>query len=143
VSQLSRVLRDGEGGRLMYWCQGCELLHSVQIGQGPGPRWGFNGNFDKPTFEPSVLTQWDEAVPPVNADNLAQWRAAPWPQHKEHRVCHTFIREGMVQFLGDCTHALAGQTVPMAELPEWLRDDWQPKEATIEERANALWERWN
>jgi hypothetical protein len=28
-------------------------------------------------------------------------------------VCHSFVREGQIQFLGDCTHAFAGQTVPM------------------------------
>jgi hypothetical protein len=31
-------------------------------------------------------------------------------------VCHSFVTDGRIQFLGDCTHALAGQTV---DLPEW------------------------
>jgi hypothetical protein len=31
-------------------------------------------------------------------------------------VCHSFVRDGQIQFLGDCTHALKGQTV---ERPEW------------------------
>lgn len=26
-----------------------------------------------------------------------------------------FIRDGQIQFLGDCTHALAGKTVPLPE----------------------------
>ena len=30
-------------------------------------------------------------------------------------VCHSFITDGRIQFLGDCTHELKGQTV---ELPE-------------------------
>lgn len=34
--------------------------------------------------------------------------------------CHTFIRAGKIEFLGDCTHALAGQTVA---LPDWPDDD--------------------
>ncbi|WP_241754456.1 hypothetical protein [Cupriavidus basilensis] len=33
-------------------------------------------------------------------------------------VCHSFVTDGRIQFLGDCTHALAGQTVPLAEFPE-------------------------
>jgi len=33
-------------------------------------------------------------------------------------ICHSFIRDGKIQFLGDCTHALAGQTVDLPELPE-------------------------
>jgi hypothetical protein len=37
------------------------------------------------------------------------------------KVCHVFIKAGMIQFLGDCTHALAGQTVP---IPAWPRPNW-------------------
>ena len=28
-------------------------------------------------------------------------------------VCHSFITDGRIQFLNDCTHALAGHTVPL------------------------------
>lgn len=28
-------------------------------------------------------------------------------------VCHSFVRDGQIEFLGDCTHSLAGQTVPL------------------------------
>ena len=36
-------------------------------------------------------------------------------------ACHTFVTDGRIQFLGDCTHALAGQTV---DLPDWpVRND--------------------
>jgi hypothetical protein len=97
-------------------------MHHVRIGSGEGVRWGYNGNPDKPTFTPSVLYQQDMWVPPVTLENIEQWRAAPWEQHQEHWVCHTFITDGMVQFLGDCTHGLAGQTLPLPELPEHLRD---------------------
>jgi hypothetical protein len=27
-----------------------------------------------------------------------------------------------IEFLGDCTHSLAGQTVPLPEMPEWFAD---------------------
>lgn len=124
MSQISRFLRSVEGGRLGYWCQGCEETHHVVVEAQPhpGPVWGYNGNPDAPTFSPSVLVQHDLWTPPVTAQNLEQWRAAPWEQHQVHHVCHTFIRDGMVQFLGDCTHPLAGQTLPLPELPDWLRD---------------------
>ncbi len=32
------------------------------------------------------------------------------------KVCHSFIRDGTIQFLGDCSHAMVGLTV---ELLEW------------------------
>lgn len=31
-------------------------------------------------------------------------------------VCHSFVKNGTIQFLGDCTHKLVNQTVP---LPDW------------------------
>lgn len=31
-------------------------------------------------------------------------------------VCHSFVTAGRIQFLGDSTHALAGQTV---DVPDW------------------------
>jgi len=105
VSAVSSKLRkwagDGKVG-FTYWCQGCEQLHGVVV-EGPGA-WGFNGNLERPTFTPSVLTTWTEG-----------------PQRIEKR-CHTFITDGMVQFLADCTHALAGKTDPLPDLPEHLRD---------------------
>lgn len=32
------------------------------------------------------------------------------------KVCHSFVTDGCIQYLGDCTHRLAGQTV---DLPAW------------------------
>lgn len=32
-------------------------------------------------------------------------------------TCHSFVTDGRIQFLGDCTHSLAGQTV---DLPDWV-----------------------
>lgn len=34
--------------------------------------------------------------------------------------CHSYVKAGRWEFLGDCTHDLAGQTVPMVPLPDWL-----------------------
>ena len=32
----------------------------------------------------------------------------------EHKpICHSWLHDGVWQFLGDCTHAMAGQSVPM------------------------------
>jgi hypothetical protein len=34
-----------------------------------------------------------------------------WGPQKEQVVCHSYIRNGRIEFLPDCTHARAGQTV--------------------------------
>jgi len=47
-------------------------------------------------------------------------RGEPPPDGKRYPgadvVCHSFVTDGRIQFLGDCTHTLAGQTV---DLPDW------------------------
>src|SRR3546814_16261074 len=57
MAALSRKLRSAEGGRLMFWCPGCDGPHQVGVGEGAGPRWGYNGNPDEPTVTPSILVR--------------------------------------------------------------------------------------
>lgn len=94
---------DGRTGpRHYYWCPGCNYLHGIAIRphtQDNGAGWEFSGTLECPTYSPSQLTTWKSVVP---------------------KVCHTFIREGQIEFLTDCTHALAGQTVPLPPLPDWV-----------------------
>jgi len=90
------TLDGGYHGELGFMCPGCEEQHFITdnlteekaICNGP---WTFNNDFETPTISPSVLVQW-----------------------AEHR-CHSFIKDGIIQFLSDCTHDLKGQTV---ELPD-------------------------
>lgn len=110
---LSPILRDGTDNRLTWWCPGCNEAHSIQHGDGPRPRWGWNGNADRPTFTPSVLVRWSEpSDDPAQFDDRA---------HDVPKVCHSFVVDGRMQFLGDCTHALAGKTV---DIPPWPRPNW-------------------
>lgn len=88
-----------------YWCPGCNCLHSVTIRPDVNDRgagWTFEGTLERPTYQPSQLTRWEHG------------------EERTPHVCHTFIREGMIQFLSDCTHALANHTVPMVPLPDWF-----------------------
>lgn len=98
------ILRTVEGNRLMFWCPGCDGAHMIRVGDGSGPGWGFNGNYERPTFTPSVLVTYNG--PDAGIDG-----APP-------AVCHSFVTDGQIQFLGDCTHALAGQTVPLKPFDE-------------------------
>ena len=107
MGAISSKLRNAEGGGLTFWCPGCARAHTVRVGDGPGPRWNWNGSADRPTFQPSVLVTWSEP-----SDDPA---LAGDPAHDVSRVCHSFVTDGQIQFLGDCTHALAGQTVPLPD----------------------------
>ena len=84
-------------------CPGCGSMHVINTDATDRPAWGFNGNYDAPTFTPSILA-WRDANPDA-IDGFEEYR-------KPYR-CHSFVTDGNIQFLGDCTHALAGQTVPL------------------------------
>lgn len=93
--------------RLMHWCPGCEEVHGYRVEGEGGPKWVFNGSFDKPTFTPSMLISVTERT-----DDDDQ----PLPAPIVRTLCHYFITDGNIQFCNDSPHALAGKTVP---LPDW------------------------
>jgi len=120
MGMLSPILRNVEGGRLAWRCPGCNESHQIATGEGPGPRWGWNGSAERPTFTPSVLVT-GRAFTDAGDAAFDAWHAAgcpqPAPNFEGHDiVCHSFVVDGQMQFLSDCTHALAGQTVP---IPPW------------------------
>lgn len=90
---------------VMFWCPGCDGPHAVGI-HPPGPQWTWNGSDTAPTFTPSVLATYDGA----DADT---------PDGIPSR-CHSYVTDGRIQFLADCSHQLVGQTV---DLPDWEAHD--------------------
>lgn len=95
----ARLLHAKDGSNhdtLWFWCPGCKGYHSVSVNR-PGS-WDWNGSEENPTISPSIK------VSGVRGDT------------SEVKVlCHSFVTDGKIQFLSDCAHELAGQTV---ELPE-------------------------
>lgn len=84
-------------------CPGCGELHEFLVRPRTPPHennpvWSFNGDVERPTFNPSLLVRGG-------------------PSRPSYR-CHSFVRDGRVQFLGDCSHALAGQTVDLPEVDD-------------------------
>lgn len=89
-------------------CPGCDEVHGISLGPSG---WTWNGDLERPTFQPSVLVggvQWDTA----SGFHKPNHHVAPG----EPIVCHSFVTDGRIQFLSDSTHELAGQTV---DLPPW------------------------
>lgn len=109
MAKLSSKLRDwswhGAKG-LLFFCPGCGCAHNVKVAGENS--WGWNQSIEAPTFTPSVLVTYD--AKPEASEEFKEWRTA--------RVCHSFVTDGMIQFLGDCTHHLAGQTIPLADFPD-------------------------
>lgn len=97
TEKLWRGSCKGEITHLGFFCSGCETYHSFQIkAVYPGDKvWEFNGDEEAPTFSPSLV---------VNM-----------PGDKR---CHLFVRDGKIEYLADCSHHLAGQTVDLRAEPE-------------------------
>ncbi len=104
MSALSRVLHVVDDSHVAFDCPGCGFAHIVHHGSGPHPVWTYNGNAERPTFSPSIRVTWTQGP-----ERIAQ-------------CCHSFVRDGQIEFCGDCTHALAGKTVP---LPDFDHEGWE------------------
>jgi len=103
---MERKQKEGDVIRTVhcYWCPGCDSLHCIAIlpdRQSNGAGWSFTGTLECPTYAPSQLTKWKG-------------------KDDKEFVCHTYIREGNIEFLNDCTHALKEKTVPLPPLPDWF-----------------------
>ncbi len=90
---------------IMHWCPACDQAHGIRIKGPTGPLWLFNGNYNRPTFTPSILcfTTYDE-------DNN------PLPEGQRRTLCHYFITDGKIQYCADSPHEFAGRSV---DIPEW------------------------
>ena len=61
------------------------------------PCWSWNGDVEKPTLKPSILTG-------------ANFEAS------EKLKCHSFVTDGKIEFLDDSTHEFAGQTMDLLDI---------------------------
>lgn len=113
---LGRKLKDYGNGHVAFECPGCGQTHALRVEGDQRPRWDYNGNPDAPTFRPSIKAMTGHYVggqkqpPDCPMCNDRDF------EHSPCGVCHFFVADGVIDFLGDCTHSLAGQKVPMADI---------------------------
>lgn len=93
---MAKVWVDASGGQIVC-CPGCGEAHYLR-------GWQFNGDLEKPTFNPSLLARTTNKEGQVT------------------KVCHSFVADGKIRFLADSTHKYAGQTLDLLDIPEfWYR----------------------
>lgn len=76
------------------------------------PVWTWNGDTEKPTLKPSILTK---GIKELTDEQLAEIKRGGVIESIPV-VCHTFINDGRVQFLSDCTHEFAGRTMDLLDV---------------------------
>lgn len=95
------VIRRMDAGHIAFRCPACERMHIVRLRQAhrDGHTWEWNNSHSKPTLTPSVHVN----PPGANHDPVSH-------------TCHFYLREGVMEYLPDCTHAMAGQRVPLPKM---------------------------
>lgn len=80
----------GDDSLIYFYCPGCNEYHAID------KTWNLSGmETDNPTISPSI------GVYAVKVHNKFK--------------CHSFIRNGNIEYCGDCEHELSGQSVKMKE----------------------------
>lgn len=93
--KIKKQLTDENTVQYLFMCPGCESEHAFD------DRWKFNQDFESPTISPSFLQE----------GFLGKKGGV-----EQYGICHSFIKDGMIQFLNDCTHELVGQTVELLSI---------------------------
>jgi Family of unknown function (DUF6527) len=100
-----------------HYCPACNKLHGFYVNyeNESGTKWSYNEDHMSPTFEPplKILT--------IN------------PSNGETEICHYAIKNGVITYATDSTHALAGKTGKLPDIPykaimhaEIIKDDESP-----------------
>jgi len=95
MTKIRKVPTSETKHQYYFLCPGCNAEHAFD------DRWQFNQDFDKPTLSPSFLQRGF-----LGFDG----------EEKMYGTCHSFIKNGKIQFLTDSTHRLAGQTVDLLDV---------------------------
>lgn len=139
MGALSRKLRSAEGGRVSFYCIGCDMPHMLPVngitppGEGwlANRSWAWNRDVEKPVFSPSVLVRWDSLSETARHKSREFYQKHDrYPTREElpadvFNVCHSFVgcngaQPGEIIYLGDSTHEYAGKTIPLPDFPgEW------------------------
>jgi len=89
--------KDSDGGqKFCFHCPACGFSHWFKIGGQPS--WTWNEDFNKPTIKPSI-----KAYGGVKGG-------------EGYFVCHSFVTDGRIKYLNDCTHDKAGQTLDLIDI---------------------------
>lgn len=103
-----KIIRKS-GDHFAFYCKGCDEAHSFNS------QWQFNNDFDCPTVSPSILVQYVKVPHPIPLDENGKYKIGSDGRIEGciDMVCHSFIKDGMIQYLNDCTHEFKGQTIAL------------------------------
>lgn len=90
------IRKTDQEGDFVHWCSGCKCMHLINTGRknANGAQWSFNGNYEKPTFHPSI--------------NI------------ENGYCHYTITDGVVFYHDATGHDLGGKSILLEDTDQYF-----------------------
>ena len=101
------MIQRTETGTYLFYCPGCKCNHAVN------DKWKVD--ITNNTISPSVLVKSVSLPDELEKDDDNNYVKGPDGRLKgaKDEICHSFVRNGKIQFLNDCTHELVGEIVEM------------------------------
>lgn len=108
------VLEDFGDKRYAFFCVGCKMHHLINTDETVKPRWVWNGSMTQPTFSPSIHIKYEtrKKQPVFGLPDDA-------PIVMVQNTCHSFVNDGIIDYLSDCTHEYSGKKVKLPKVSEW------------------------
>jgi hypothetical protein len=101
---MAKFMKEKDNEAYLFYCPACECAHRIQSDKTKTPCWEFNNDLDNPTVSPSIRVR--------HYSNKL----------KKKLNCHTFVKNGQIQYCSDCNHKFKNKTV---EIPDW--EDYNEK----------------
>lgn len=79
-----------------FWCGGCGMHHVIRTDENIKSHHKFNNNIEHPTIEPSIKVEI--------------------PHPEGNHICHSYITNGIIKYLNDCTHHLKGKELDLPNI---------------------------
>lgn len=110
---MSEYFLKHEKDNISFYCPACKQNHMINS--------GWNIDIENKTVSPSVLVKFinssDEWGKDENGDYIfIEIDGVKRTKGYKNTICHSFIRNGKIQYLNDCTHELAGKTIDMEKI---------------------------
>lgn len=109
--KIHKVDYDGST-EFMLFCPACKMGHHFNE-----KIWTFNQDMEKPTISPSLLVRYVNMPDPVLRDEKGECILGEDGRLVgcKDMICHSFVRDGKIEYLSDCTHDMAGQTIELTD----------------------------
>jgi hypothetical protein len=93
--KLKPFVADGVLHGYSFFCPGCDHGHIFYVAG--SLVWTFNNDLELPTFSPSLLNTCENHPDP------------------KQRRCHLVLTAGKLNYMGDCSHDLAGKEIDLPD----------------------------